>query len=369
MTKHMKTLFTYLLFLTSTSCCLAQQINLTGQISIHNSRYETGEIEYVQNAFIEAPFAGSTNSDSEGLFRLIFQGIAAGETIRLAVEKAGLEIVNRKDLSEVVLGRLQPLQIYLAPKGKLAQAQVELFNISKSALLRRHNAQIALLRQANAQSDSLIQELQQKLNTEIANRFEAEELLNQQLLDVQRRLPEMAKKLSQVNLDFVSDMYREAYEYLRIGEVELAIETLDEAVLDEEARLIIERITIAQAGLDSLELAEEINLAALDTLVRSQVLQARILAEEEHYEAAATNFQEALQNLVYITPKGTYSAFEDYQTAALLAYANREWVMACVLFETSLKQGGLSFPTSTVVYPYDKIALEHYVKLVEVLKR
>lgn len=365
----MRTLLTLICPLAFFSLGFSQQINLTGQVSIHNSRYETGEIEYVQDAFIQAPFAGGTNSDSEGLFRLTFQGITAGETIRLRVEKDGLEIINRKEMNEVVLGRLQPVQIYLAPKGKLAQAQVELYNISRGALLQRHNQQIALLRKANAQSDSLIQALQQKLNTEISNRFEAEELLNQQLQDVQRRLPEMARKLATVNLDFVSDMYREAYEYLSKGKIELAIETLDEAVLDEEARLIVERITIYRTGLDSLELAEELNLSALSTLVQSQVLQARILAEEEKHEEAAERYQEALQNLVYITPTGEYPLFEDYQTAALLARLNRDWRIACALFETSLANGIRSFSPNPVTYDFESDSFSHYMQLVETLKR
>ena len=34
---------------------IGQQIVLEGQVSIHNSKYETGSISYVDNAFVRAP--------------------------------------------------------------------------------------------------------------------------------------------------------------------------------------------------------------------------------------------------------------------------------------------------------------------------
>ena len=54
---------------------LAQKITLKGQVSIHNSKYETGTIRYVSNAYASAPFAGSDDTDDLGKFGLTFTGI------------------------------------------------------------------------------------------------------------------------------------------------------------------------------------------------------------------------------------------------------------------------------------------------------
>ncbi|MEL7159322.1 MAG: hypothetical protein AAFN92_01080, partial [Bacteroidota bacterium] len=290
-------------------------------------------------------------SDDNGSFTLVFQGIAKGTPIRLSVEKAGFEVVNRKELSEVVLGRLRPIKIFLAPKGQLEEARIELYNISRSALLQRHQRQIALLRKSNAQSESLIQELETKLKTEISNRFEAEEILNQQLAEVQRKLPAMALKLASVNLDFVSDMYLQAYEQLRAGKVEQAIATLDEAVLDEEAETLIQRIETSRAGRDSLGAAREVNLLSLDRLASGKILQARILVDQRRYSQAATVYLAAFNTLQHAKPDGWYLGNKetvDYYVAALIASINREYSVACALFEheivTRFSRIGLATP-------------------------
>ena len=53
---------------------VAQEITLKGQVSIHNSKYETGSITYVSNAYASAPFAGSDDTDELGKFGLTFTG-------------------------------------------------------------------------------------------------------------------------------------------------------------------------------------------------------------------------------------------------------------------------------------------------------
>ena len=93
---------------------LPQQIKLSGQVSMHNSKYKTGEIEYVQNTSIKAPFTKPTTTDINGNFQLEFVGISAGTSIQVHVEKAGLEVVNSYDLQDVVISRKSPIRIFLA---------------------------------------------------------------------------------------------------------------------------------------------------------------------------------------------------------------------------------------------------------------
>ena len=88
-----------------------QQIDLNGQISIHNSKYETGKIQYVDNAYVSAPFTKPSSSDSQGRFKLEFVGLDPGTAIALDAAKDGLEVVNAYDLREVIISRKLPLRI------------------------------------------------------------------------------------------------------------------------------------------------------------------------------------------------------------------------------------------------------------------
>ena len=142
----------------------AQQIQLRGTVAVHNSKYVTGEVIYVQDAYLSAPFTVPATSDVEGNFVLEFVGLASGTALKIEAEKAGLEVVNTRELEEVVLGRKFPLRIYVAEKGKLAQAQTELYKISKQALFARRDALIARLRADTEESQAAMAELQAAQN-------------------------------------------------------------------------------------------------------------------------------------------------------------------------------------------------------------
>jgi hypothetical protein len=139
-------------------------VELRGTVAVHNSKYETGEVIYVQNAYLSAPFTVPATSDVEGVFVLEFVGLASGTALKIEAEKAGLEVVNTRELEEVVIGRKFPLRIYVAEKGKLAQAQTELYKISKQALFARRDALIARLRADTEESQAAMAELQAAQN-------------------------------------------------------------------------------------------------------------------------------------------------------------------------------------------------------------
>lgn len=145
--------------LTSTSI-YPQQLTLKGQVSVHNSKYDTGTIEFVQNASIMAPFTKPATTDINGNFQLVFVDLDHGTSISLQAEKYGLEVVNQHDLLQVIISRKLPLRIYVTTKGKLAEAQTELYNISKKALFARKDALIARLSKDSEESTMAIAELE-----------------------------------------------------------------------------------------------------------------------------------------------------------------------------------------------------------------
>ncbi len=221
---------------------------------MHNSQYETGSIEYVRDAYITAPFATADNTGNEGSFTLVFVGMESGTTVRVQAEKAGLEVVNTHDLERVVIGRRDPLPIYLAEKGVLAQAQTELYNISKQALYAQRDALIARLRSEGEQRTQAMAELQQRLGREVADRFEAEDLLNERIVALEKRLPSFAQALAAQNLDFASDLYINAYERYKAGDIEGAVALLDSTALvtsyQEAVEAIVEGKRLDSIGID-----------------------------------------------------------------------------------------------------------------------
>lgn len=229
--------FLLLSFFASTA--FSQQIPLSGQVSIHNSQYQTERIEYVEGASVSAAFGGATQTDSQGDFNLTFSSVTEGDLIELNIEKTGLEVVNERDILYAVLGRSRPLRVYMAPEGQLAQAQTELYEVSLQAITARYDALIAELRQGGTRSTAIIAELEEQLNQEIEHRFAAEDLLNEKLEALKEQLPETTKRLAQVNMDFASDNYRTAFELYKKGEIEAALEKLDEATLSEESTQVL----------------------------------------------------------------------------------------------------------------------------------
>ncbi|NNM24228.1 MAG: tetratricopeptide repeat protein, partial [Flavobacteriaceae bacterium] len=212
---------------------LGQQINLEGQISIHNSKYETGAIQYVQDAYISAPFTKPANSDTKGKFQLDFVGLEPGTSIELLAEKSGLEVVNKYALQDVVINRKLPVRIFLIDKGKLAEAQTELYNISKKALHKRRDDMIARLRKNNEDTKRALKELETDFGIKLQDSYQAEKELTNKISELEKRLPEFSQNLAKQNLDFASEMYVKAYELYKAGDIKQAIKILDTASLNE----------------------------------------------------------------------------------------------------------------------------------------
>jgi len=136
--------------------------------------------------------------------------------------------------------------------------------------------------------------LEDKLGKTIADRFEAEQLLNEQLVATKKRLPAFAKELALVNLDFASDMYRKAYEFFKQGEIEKAIETLDEAVLDKEAVSAFADLEILKKDINELDSIRMIERQILDTTIASIVLKSEAHTNKEEFQDAIDIYKNTL---------------------------------------------------------------------------
>lgn len=302
------------LLLISVSFLTAQNVMLNGQISIHNSGYETGKIKYVQDAYVSAAFAGTVDTDVNGKFNLIFSGIDKGTAVEVNVEKADLELVNKKKLQDVIIGRLRPLKIYLAPKGQIAKAQTELYDISLAAITAKHDALIAELRKVGGKSRIIINQLEQQLNRKIADRFEAERMLFENLEAAKKRLPESVKKLVNVNLDFASENYRLAYQTYQSGAIEEAIAILDKVQLADQvsdALSSIEQIKLDKIDYQlALEQAEE----QVNQIVQTYTLKAEAYHLIFDYRAAVKVYSKVVNLLEQVKAEVDLELANAYQS-------------------------------------------------------
>ena len=81
-TKPISTIFLIgWLLLLSIKSGYGQQVVLRGRVAVHNSKYKTGEVMYVPNTYLRAPFTTPDLTDARGIFTLEFVGFDPGMTI------------------------------------------------------------------------------------------------------------------------------------------------------------------------------------------------------------------------------------------------------------------------------------------------
>lgn len=280
----------------------AQQVDLDGTVSIHNSGYHTSKVQFLENVLITAPFSKPGVSDAHGNFKLTVVGIPTGTSLKLSVEKQGYEIVNSKMLEQVVLGSKAPVHVFLIEKGGLIAAQLELLNISKAALYQRRDSIIQVLRSDQIESEKMIKNLEERFQQEIADREEAELLLNSRIYELEKQLPAFTLKLAQQNLDYASDIYIAAYEYFLDGDIEKVIQLLNNNTLSEITQKAKEQI---MKGNELKEQGEEIKRKAIQQLeenIRNYELRAEMFLLRFDYEKSI----EAYDSILYIMEQNEF---------------------------------------------------------------
>ncbi|QMU64483.1 MAG: tetratricopeptide repeat protein [Flavobacteriaceae bacterium] len=272
-----------------------QQTELRGIVSVHNSKYETGTIRYIKDALINAAFAKPATSDTAGRFILEFVGVAAGTSVRLTLEKQGLEVVNPRDLENVVIGRKLPVRVFVAEKGKLAQAQTELYNISRKALFSKKDSLIAQLRSGKEARKKTIAELEKRFRQKLTDRYEAENLLNKHIADLERRLPEFARELAEQNLDFASDLYIAAYKQFKKGNIEKTIALLDNELLEASYSKTRKNIREGKKMEHAGKQLQNKSLKQITQLINSYQLKIKLLYSKFKYGQVAGLYKKILE--------------------------------------------------------------------------
>lgn len=211
-----------------------QEIALNGSIVIHNSRYTTGTHQFVQGASIRAPYAQATVSDADGSFVLEFVGAESGGPVRLSVMKPGWEVVNIREIEQVVLGRTDPLTVIMADRMALASAQAMFHRIAVDNIEHGYSRKMTVLRDGSRALAVRLAELSNDTNDSLVTIADAMDLLTGQRDDALQHAQELAEGFARMDLDRASDRFREAYGLFAKGDVDGTIALLGSESLDHE---------------------------------------------------------------------------------------------------------------------------------------
>jgi tetratricopeptide (TPR) repeat protein len=200
----------------------------------------------LSNVYIKFTDAIPTTTDDSGAFRLVFSRKKVGDLIFCEeIKKQGYEIVNKRELETLKISQTRALSfdIILAKIGVIAAAKREYYDVSDKALRASYNRVKNALREQVTQSQisqmDYIEQMKQL----------------QERYDRQRAsLDELAEKFARVNFDDVSDLYREALQLFKDGQIEEAIKKLEDAdLIARTNRRLAERERLRKAGLLIME--------------------------------------------------------------------------------------------------------------------
>jgi hypothetical protein len=202
------------------------------------------------NVYIKFTDAIPTTSNDSGEFRLMFSGKKAGDLIFYEeITKQGYEIVNKRELETLKMSRTRELSldIILAEIGVIAAAKREYYDVSDKALTASYNRV----------KQSLRKQLKQSQITQ-GDYIDQMKQLQEQYDRQRASLDELAEKFARVNFDDVSELYKEALQLFKDGEIEEAIKKLEDAdLIARTNRRLEERERLRKAGLLIAEQKEE----------------------------------------------------------------------------------------------------------------
>ena len=316
----------------------AQDYEVKGRISIHNSKETNKIIQYVKDVNVTTSVTPPVSSDYKGRFNLSFKEEDSNQTLNLTFEKTGYEVVNYQVLEHFNIDRKSLFRIYLAEKGYVEKRQKKLLYSNQKALYNHRDHLFDLLAFDNKESKAVIQELEKQLNSKIYNTIEAEEKINAEVKNIDNKLDDFSKHLATVNLDFTSSLYQKAFDFYQKGDIEKAVASLDENILDKNYNNIIAVIEKAKENPESLDKIMAIRIIQLNQIKESLVLKTIALQQLFRYQDAKSVL-EKLSKVVAITGFG-----EDMAVLDLLK-----------LSDTPMEEPPVEIVEKEIIKPLEKI--------------
>ena len=170
---------------------------------------------------ITAAGSAPAGSDNAGKFSLHFPKSRAGEMLFInEIYKNGYATVNEEELKRWVLSGENTLPIVLCKKEVLAAAQQKYYGIGKTNYQEKYNRAIEELEKTNRNRALSEEEYNNRLET-IANEYSR----------AMTQLEDYSYIIAGLNKDYLTQLEKEALEFVDKGEVAKGIEVIENAKL------------------------------------------------------------------------------------------------------------------------------------------
>lgn len=168
--------------------------------------------------------APPVSSDSRGEFTLHFATRKAGDAVRtLNVSKTGFELVNTHDLEIWNISPDNKFIIIMCSKGMLDESRRKYYRIGEDRYRTQYIEKVEKLNKAL--------ELHELIESEYRMKLAEANLQLQQAMD---KLDEFCDRFARVNRDMLTELDKQAMDFLDEGNVEGAIRVYEEAQLLQE---------------------------------------------------------------------------------------------------------------------------------------
>jgi len=277
---------------------MAAQTNipLSGVVSIQNSKRTTGTRQYVAFANVKASCCASPDvTDQEGRFGLVFADLPNGTRVRLTIAKPDWEVVNKHELTEgAVLGRIEPLKVYMCKSGEYALRVAEYYDFAFNAYTEGYKEQIKTL---NHRIAGLTKALEAGKVTEETLRKVREErdLLDEQYKEAINGANKLAERFALINLDDESDLFATALDTFNKGFIKVAIALLEGVDLEKRLETNNANLEKGTEIIRNTQARMAESRGQMDKDIRAAVLLAQIYKTQFLEEKAETYYGLALR--------------------------------------------------------------------------
>ena len=253
----MKTLIVTLLFLTISNTILSQDIVFKGVLYEHNSKTKTGKIKPIQNAQVLIQYSTPSITDNNGKFKTQSSGYKLGQSTKVIVKKSGYEVVNIKDLENIIAGSIEDVKIFMAPQNQLYESQLNYYNLAKKSI--NYNFELKFKK---LEDERKLKEIKLKNNREEFEKFlikyseKSLNLENEKSVAI-NNAQDLSKKIAEINLDFADDLLKKSIGYYTIGNIDSCLILLNSSQFTYYEKKALQNIKL---------LTESINKSILNKL-------------------------------------------------------------------------------------------------------
>jgi hypothetical protein len=297
----------------------AQNIFFRGVIYEHNSKTNTGKLKPIQNAQVIIPFSIPTTTDNSGKFKTETDGYKNGQSTKINIKKIGYEVVNSKELDNVVAGSLDEVKVYMAPQNLLYEAQLKYYNLAKKSVESSYDSKMNKLLADLNKNKILFKDNKESFNNYLKSFTERSEQLENERNNALKNAQDLSKKIAEINLDFANNLFKQAIQFFIKGDIENCL-----TLLNSDSFKMEQKIAENKIGALKNEMNKEAKI--IKTLIDKEIFRAQLYQSKlqqdsvssickkvsdlnfKYYDAIGVNdFLEVNKKLTYIDPLYTFS--------------------------------------------------------------